>query len=296
MTFNNTIAPCCFAAFVALAPYAHANQPQPGPLDSRIKTMIHKQWDVHTITGYLRRGTMIVFAPDTIEVVDGGDISAGTDKAWKVTPIKDRTMMIVRPILPGVNTNMHVVTKSPDGNKRLWAFDLIHGKTRKDGTPINGNLTYTIDMRHPNEDNNMVFSSPPETGVGQATATSVAADCARWKSPVTYNDKYSYSQKTGIVPTEMFDDGRDTWIRFGKGVPYPAVVAVNEDKSTRRVNWSPCGDYMVIHEVGKQYLFSLGKTRKVCIWNDAWTPPKPGEYGPKERKHMTKAKSTERRG
>lgn len=73
-----------------------------------------------------------------------------------------------------------------------------------------------------------------------------------------------------ILPTEVFDDGRFTYIRIPGNRELPSVFLISADGSESFVERHMEGrDLMVIHEVARQWVLRLDK-QTIGLWNEAF--------------------------
>ena len=103
--------------------------PQPGPTDSRIRTVVYNPRDVIRITGHYGYQTLVQFA--NYEEIK--NISIGDSLAWQVVrPKEQHNLLFVKPIENNAQTNLTVVTILPSqtGNgtieQRIYNLSLIH--------------------------------------------------------------------------------------------------------------------------------------------------------------------------
>ena len=74
-----------------------------------------------------------------------------------------------------------------------------------------------------------------------------------------YNRNYWGKGDKDLAPTEVFDDGRFTYLRYDNARSLPAVFKVNTDGSEAAVNSHVEGDTLVIHETSKDFVLRQGK-------------------------------------
>ena len=120
-------------AFVA-TPAAAQVTPQPGPGDPRIQSVEYNAEQVVVLQAAPGFQVSVEFAPD--ERIE--NVALGDSGAWQATPNKRGDHLFVKPIQPGVTTNMTVLTDS-----RLYAFELrsLFGPQ--------GDMAYTVRFRYP---------------------------------------------------------------------------------------------------------------------------------------------------
>lgn len=87
-------------------------------------------------------------------------------------------------------------------------------------------------------------------------------------NPDEVNANYSFWGDKFIAPILAKDNGRFTLLRFKKGAPIPAILAV--DLKTKResiVNYRLQGGYVVVEGVYPQYTLRLG-SHATCLFNE----------------------------
>lgn len=79
------------------------------------------------------------------------------------------------------------------------------------------------------------------------------------------NIDYSFSGDAALKPTMVFDDGKKTFFKFGRGT-VPAIFAVQSDFSETLRNFRKEGEYIVVDGVATQYTLRDGN-QWTCIFN-----------------------------
>lgn len=218
------------AAFLAIAILAGsaaraAVSPTPGTEDPRIQTVIFNPDQVVRLTGYLGNQLMVEFGPDEhIENVAVGDAAL-----WQVTPNRRATLLFLKPLQAGAATNMTVVT-----DLRSYAFELVTGSGGQQG----GDLAYIVRLRFPEADK-------------PKPAAAVAAQ--------RRNSNYASKGAAGLLPDEVFDDGRFTYFRWSQGRPVPAIFVVASDGAESLPNYGARDGYVVVEELASRFLLRSGQ-------------------------------------
>ncbi|QBC45842.1 P-type conjugative transfer protein VirB9 [Iodobacter fluviatilis] len=240
-----------------ITPAIHAAEvPVPSMRDARTKLVQYNADEVYTVNTYPGIATRIILGEG--ETVT--DIATGFSTAWEIA---DRGNVIyVKPKQEKADTNMLVVT-----NKREYQFDLIMPNNPSKTATVflnNRNIAYTIRFSYP-EDVKVLS----EEALKQATLKEKLA-----AQPIPKNWKYSMmvaENSSDIKPSEAFDDGRFTYIKFAAGRSWPAIFQVQDDKTEKIVNSNSEGEYMVIHKIGREFVLRQGK-QVVGLYNDAYNP------------------------
>lgn len=248
-----------FCLLLLLVPVANA-QPVDGaeiakPRDPRIRIIDYDPDQIFPITGHTGYQMTMEFEPDEkIETVGIGDSSG-----WQVTPNGNATLLFLKPTGVFPPTNMALVT-----NKRRYNLELSSrsgSKVRKDA------ITHVIRFRLP----------------APAAETLVQDDNVPSAVPEQYwNRNYRFDGSKELVPEEIFDDGRYTFVRFAEAIETPAIFAVSGAEDENLVNSNLRGKFVMIDRVSAQIVLRHGKlvTR---LYNEAFATPEPGPNAPKPR-------------
>ncbi len=225
--------------------------------DPRIKVIDYDPDQIFSVAGHTGYQMTIEFEPgEKIETVGIGDSSG-----WQVTPSGNATLLFLKPMAVVPVTNMALVT-----NKRRYNVEL----SSRSGAKVNRDaITYVLRFRLP--------AAPP-------VLTSAAPDENRVTSvpEPQWNRNYRFEGNKELVPEEIFDDGRYTFIRFAENLETPAIFAVSGAEDENLVNSNLRGQYVMIDRVSAQIVLRHGKliTR---LFNEAYATPVPGPDAPKPR-------------
>ncbi len=225
------------------------------PRDPRIRVIDFNPDQITAVTGHTGYQMTIEFEPDEkIETVGIGDSSG-----WQVTPNGNGTLLFLKPMSVSPVTNMTLVT-----NKRRYNIEL---SSRNGAKVARDSVTYVLRFRLP---------APPPVSVVQDDDLVTQIPEASW------NRNYRFEGSKTLVPEEIFDDGRYTFIRFADSVETPAVFAVSGAEDENLVNTNMRGKYIMVDRVVGQIVLRQGKllTR---LYNEAFTTPEPGPAAPKAR-------------
>jgi len=227
--------------------------PQPGPTDSRIRTVVYNPRDVIRITGHYGYQTLVQFA--NYEEIK--NISIGDSLAWQVVrPKEQHNLLFVKPIENNAQTNLTVVTILPSqtGNgtieQRIYNFALEARKTTSANDP-NQAWTIQFEAAQAATQRNAVIGRP---GIGNNG------------DPTGWNFNYTFAGDKAQVPVKVFDNGEFTYFQFDKDTDTPAIFLVAKDRSESLVNSVRQGDYLVVHRRGRQFTLRNGNL-VTCIFN-----------------------------
>lgn len=253
-----TAAPHARAAAPAVASIqVFGEEPKPGALDPRIRTVDYDPDEVVQLKGWFGYQLMVEFATD--ERIE--NVSVGDALGWQITPNKRANLLFLKPIDRQAATNMTVVT-----DKRRYAFDLtVAGEKVRPAS-----MAYIVRFRFPQEAPTQVVDIPPPPA---PVAESVVA-------PEAWNLSYNYSGAREILPSKVFDDGKSTFFAWPASAPIPAIFAVAADGSESLINYAVKGRYLVVDQLAPRFRLRNGKM-VTTVTNAAWAGPQPGPDAPK---------------
>lgn len=244
---------------------AHAAQsPKPGFADPRIQTLNYDPDNLVLLHGELGFQMMLAFAPD--EHIE--NVSIGDGLAWQITPNKRANLLFLKPLSPGIVTNMTVVT-----DQRQYAFEL---DAKKPAPVRRGARTYVV---------RFIYPAPPVVAAPPPPPPPAA--------PTRSNTRYSYTGSAALLPSLVFDDGRFTYFQWPQTTPTPAVFAVAGEGGEALVNFGVRDGYLVVEQVAPKFVLRNGQ-EVTTVLNDGWREPKPGPDAP--RPHTAKSSAAPRGG
>jgi len=212
-------------ALVTLAspPLAAREAVSAGP-DPHIQTVFYRPDNVVRLTGAVGWQIMIEFAAD--ERIE--NVSIGDSTAWQVTPNKRAKMLFVKPLSRNASTNMTVIT-----SQRRYAFDLGVGP-RSARTPWIVNFTYPAEAVE-------TLPEPPPA------------------EPVKLDFDYTRAGDAGLLPSRVWDDGRQTYFEFPDEMAMPAIFAGGPGDDESLVNVSMRGRIAVVQQRAARFTLRSGK-------------------------------------
>ena len=236
---------CVFLSIVA-APSARADWvPAPGRGDPKIRIAPYSRNRVYRLYGYVGYQIDIEFAPgERFKGLAAGDIEGIAFKA-------QGRHLFIKPRIPHLRTNLTVLT-----NQRSYEFDY----SVSPGSPDSAVRQAIYALR---------FTYPRSPVVaGQHVKQRIAADLARGPA-VKRNYDYWYCGSPSLKPETVWDNGVQTWIRFGARQALPAIFVLGADGSESLVNFSVRRGDVVVQRVVRRLVLRRGKV-KGCIVNEAF--------------------------
>jgi type IV secretion system protein VirB9 len=206
--------------------------------DSRVLERYYSPETVYPISGIMGIQTAVLFADE--ERIE--NIAIGDGSNWQVTPNKRANILFIKPIATKKVTNLTIVT-----NRRTYLFEL-NSVNQKAAPIFTLRFIYPPDPVEPEIPD--LTKIPPE-----AMSESNAVQAPK------INFNWAKSGKASLWPSEIFDDGTLTYLRWPKDVSPPAIYAIGADKSEGLVNQLVQNDYFVIDFVPAALMLRLGKAK-----------------------------------
>jgi type IV secretion system protein VirB9 len=228
-----------------LAPVAAtaATKPVGGAYDPRVKTVAYNEGDVVVIVGHYGFSTNIEFAPG--ENVQS--IALGDSLAWEVAPRGNQ--LFVKPREDNATTNMTVVT-----GQRSYQFWLDAAQASNKGR--GAEMFFRVKFIYPRE----------EAARARAEADHQRAAAALTETIPPKNYNYWACGNPRLRPTEAYDDGRFTYLRFPGSQEIPAAYVINSDGAETLANGTMRGDQLVLQTTAAKIILRRGKA-VACLEN-----------------------------
>lgn len=236
----------CILLSVVAAPHARADWvPAPGKGDPKIRVAPYSSSRVYRLYGYVGYQIDIEFAQgERFEGLAAGDIEGIAFKA-------EGRHLFIKPRVARLRTNLTVLT-----NRRAYEFDY----SVSPGAPNPGveQVIYALRFTYPR--------SPMVTA--PHLRQRIAADLARGPA-VSRNYDYWYCGSPSLKPETVWDNGVQTWIRFGARQALPAIFVLGADGRESLVNFSVHRGDIVVQRVVRRLALRRGRLAG-CIVNKAF--------------------------
>jgi type IV secretion system protein VirB9 len=228
--------PLAFALALCAAP-ALAVVPRPGPGDPRIHVVDYDPSAVVELRGALGYQLSVEFDPsERIE-----NVAIGDSLGWQVTPNRRATLLFIKPMSNGPDTNMTVIT-----NARRYNFQLsVRPRSASRSVP------FTVRFLYPPPVVALVEAPPPPP------------------PPQERNRNYTYQGSTKTLPVRIFDDGESTYFTFKGLEDLPAIYAVDPDGQEAVVNTHERDGYVVVDRLARGFVLRRG-SEVTRIFNDGF--------------------------
>ena len=233
-------------ALTGSAPVFAAQNPVPGVVDPRIRTVAYDPDEVVRLQGWFGYQMMIEFAPD--ERIE--NVSIGDALGWQVTPNKKANLLFLKPIDRTAATNMTVVT-----DKRRYAFELTVAPDRA----RQAEMAYVIRFRYPQAGPTTVVDLPPPP-------------VEPVLPPETWNFAYTITGSKASAPATVFDDGKSTYFAWQPTSATPGIFAIGADGKESLVNYAVKGRYTVVDQLAPRFMLRSGK-EVTTVTNTAYPGP-----------------------
>lgn len=218
---------------------ARAVTPRPGASDPRIHFVDYDPFQVVELKGALRRQLTLEFDPsERIE-----NVAIGDSLSWQVTPNRRANLLFLKPMAQRPATNMTVVTNLRRYNFLLTAL----------AQPAR-NQAVTVRFLYP------------------APAALAPAPPAADPPPEVRNAAYSFQGSRALLPTRIFDDGRDTYFAYAAEAELPAIFALDSDGEEALVNLRLRDGLFVADRVAQGFVLRRGE-ETTRIFNDGFRRP-----------------------
>ena len=219
---RSLLLPLALAALAA-APLSAQVEPRTDAADPRIQSVAYNADQVVLLQGAPGYLITVEFGPD--EQIE--NVAVGDSGAWQVTPNRRGDYLFVKPVQPGIATNMTVVT-----SVRTYLFELapLYGPTPQ--------MAYTVRFTYPGGETESIADEAP---TGQVRGT------------------YRLSGERALRPSRIGDDGRHTYIEWPRESSLPAVYALDSEGRESLVNGAMRDDLFVIDAVASRLVFRIDK-------------------------------------
>ena len=230
-------------AGLLIVPAYAAQTPKSLGYDARVQYVNYNPDNVVNIRTKIGFATLVQLQEgETVQKDESSGVGMGYGKAWDFT-VKGRNLFF-KPVKHEPETNLLITT-----NKRTYIFHigLVKGKTAP---------TYVLRFNYPGE---KAFVRQQQIELEAQAASILRTAKSKASRASDYNRKYWGKGDKDLAPTEAFDDGRFTYLRYDNARSLPAVFKVNSDGSEAAVNSHVEGDTLVIHETSKDFVLRQGK-------------------------------------
>jgi type IV secretion system protein VirB9 len=230
------LAACSLQAFAE-------SKPIPMPADTKLVSFSFDSNNTYTILARPRNITDITLHKDE-EIVA---MALGDTVQWMVNDAPGH--VFIKPLHPDIVTSATLVT-----TKRTYQLSLR-------SSPENGKFYQRVAWDYPD----LIVLRTQQAARVKAT---VDMEKARLDATVIspglavedLNFNYAIEGDPEWKPSQVFDNGKFTWLRLRKSQDMPAVFALGDDDKAELVNTNIRGEYMIVQRILPKILLKLGKT------------------------------------
>ena len=228
---------------------------EPVAVDSRIKTFIYSENEIYNLKFHIDYNSFIELSKD--EAIE--TIALGNPYPWKITPLDRR--LFIKPIEVGAKTNMTIIT-----NKRTYYF-FIESHITDNTSKSDPDILFLARFYHPTEDPNIIENA--KLVPSKRKIQDIEDEKASTNSLDGINILYSFPGKSNIsTPIEVFDDGKQTYLRFKKNVNYDKVSLFSiKGSGKNKLKFKKTGDFIVLNSIFQSILIEYNGA-KTEIYND----------------------------
>lgn len=236
------------AILACLQPARAEVTPSNGVYDPRVKTVVYNANDVVSIIGHYGFSTNVEFAAtETVQ-----SIALGDSLAWEVAPRGNQ--LFVKPREDNATTNMTVIT-----DQRSYHFWLDATKAKDKGR--GEDMYFRVKFLYPQEAVRAV----------DAVAARRRVEAALEKAAPARNWNYWACGDKVLLPSEAYDDGRFTYLRYPGAQEIPAAFVVNSDGAETLASGVMRGDQLVLQVVASKLILRRGRA-VACLENRGFDP------------------------
>lgn len=239
-------------------PALSLQQPTAGVRDARVRNVVYDPADVVKINGVIRASTQVLFAEDE----EIAHVAIGDSISWEVAPAGN--ILFLKPREKHPTTNLQVVTTRRDGRKRSYQFELSIAEGSLAESYFVVRFAYPEDEAERRRLEASFRRSDAEgRAIDQTLATHAQFGPRNWR--------YSAQGAPALEPDAVYDDGKETTLRFEGNREVPAIYLVGSDGTESLVPKDVRGELVVVHAVGRELRLRHG-TQVLCVFNEAYDP------------------------
>ncbi len=157
-------------------------------------------------------------------------------------------------------------------SKHVYNFELSAHWSKNGAHPHPNDMMFAVQFQYPEQVKlDLVVKNEKQELQHQLSSTA---------KPQVTNQNYLYKGDEAILPSQAFDDGRFTYLKFNQKQDLPAVYTVGSDSSESLVNSHVNPDFpntLVVQRVVKQLVLRQGNT-VLCLFNKGFATETAAKY------------------
>lgn len=233
MTACKFIAFCCL--LILQVTVANAETAGRGTqLDSRVQVAMYSPDQVYRVYTMKERPTGIQLQPGETINMDTGAFVPGKTNEWLIGSNKAGGLLIIKPSARAVDPDTNVLVST---NYRTYLLELKL-------TDQPSKMTYLLRFNYP---------QPPKIGETPFKGLNMNVN----PCDGNINRKYQRRGDMSLAPSQIWDNGVFTCIRFPTNAPRPAIYQVMPDGQETRVSYHSVNDIVVVHSVSQEFRLRL---------------------------------------
>jgi type IV secretion system protein VirB9 len=257
-SFAAAIAIVASGFLISPLPSLALQQPMAGARDARMRMVAYDPFNVVKINGVIRASTQVVFSEDE----EIAHVAIGDSVSWEVAPAGN--ILFLKPRERHPPTNLQVVTTRRDGRKRSYQFELSIAESSL------GESYFMVRFAYPG-DEAAARRYAAASKSSEMEAHAVDETFALHNATAPRNWSYSAQGTPTLEPDAVYDDGKETTLRFEGNREVPAIFLVASDGTESLVPKDVRGELVVVHAVGRELRLRQG-AEVLCIFNEAFNP------------------------
>jgi type IV secretion system protein VirB9 len=257
-SFAAAIAIVASGILISPLPSLALQQPMAGARDARMRMVAYDPFNVVKINGVIRASTQVVFSEDE----EIAHVAIGDSVSWEVAPAGN--ILFLKPRERHPPTNLQVVTTRRDGRKRSYQFELSIAESSL------GESYFMVRFAYPG-DEAAARRYAAASKSSEMEAHAVDETFALHNATASRNWSYSAQGTPTLEPDAVYDDGKETTLRFDGNREVPAIFLVASDGTESLVPKDVRGELVVVHAVGRELRLRQG-AEVLCIFNEAFNP------------------------
>lgn len=208
-----------------IGPVSAEQRPRSLPADARIKQFVYNENTVYRLDMHTSYISTVQFGRnETVQSIQVGDSAS-----WQIVRLKRGDVISIKPLNNDAITNMTVYT-----DRRVYTFEL---------RAHHGNRGHTRGHNY-----RTTFSYP----------TAVVSEFNDASSSYNKNYNYGVAGTADFGPTEVYDNGKQTFFKFSSANRRPAVFRVGSGGKEFTVNSRTAGNTLIVDGVHPQWSLRIG--------------------------------------
>lgn len=259
------LAALCVA--VVLPAFARAEEnPRPGKLDPRMRTIAYNPAQVVHLSTAVGTTLSVAFSPDE----EVKDVAASDSRDLAVLPARNFLFFKAKTALP--SQPVIVLTATPSGALRRYVFAVatVAAPMPGDAPP---EVYYSVQFTYPADE----AARRHAAATARRTQEQLRAAHDRMdeesRNPFfgPHNWRYVAQGNRSIGPLAVWDNGFSTVFRFPGNIRVPSIFVIQPDGKEATANYTVKGDRVQVDTVARQWRLRDGKT-VLCVFNLGYNP------------------------